>query len=351
MINDRIDHVKSVRIVPQEINSAGTCQVVDNRLGGHRNYLSGAPLQRSEANEIGGLALQRKPSGALSKQGQESGVVQRTEYNDARKRFVYVSPADFANNINKQRIPYKGDTIQFTNYTPGTEILSAGFNGCFMMAFRFLRPSNIVTGFKLRELFQTFPPSRTGIFVAHVANNVKEAVQEAEYDDLISIEAIFRPYNEKTKGLPPGIPVASGLSAGLTGVTLLTGGMRLENGKWAGRLYSQERVPNPTDATHPITFPDARAMYEFRWYNGVAPLKKYDAGRSMDLQTLATKAFIYALVINDPTITDAARKTDALNRLRAIRSRSRKAIRIAINEISLSADPNDRIAAAYLRTL
>lgn len=277
--------------------------------------------------------------------------MQRAEYNDARKRFVYVSPADFANNINKQRIPYEESTIQFTNYptnTPSPEILSAGFNGCLMMAFRFLRASDIVTGFKLRELFQTFPPSRAGLFVAHVSSNIKEAIQEAEYEKLIRVEAIFRPYNESTKGLPTGVPVASGLSAGKTGVNLLTGGMRLENGRWAGRVYRQEKVPNPIDATHPNTYPED--MNAFHWDNGVGPVEEY-VGDIMELQTLATKAYIYAKVIKNNNITDKKRKRDARDRLNDICSRSPQAISIAINEICFSTIEGDRTAAAFLRSL
>ncbi len=333
MKTERLERGINARAIQQRGDGVSGVSIEDNRKKGSRNYLSGAPLQRSEASEIGGLALQRKPSGALSKQGHESGVAQR-EFNDATGRFVYVTLGV----NNKFRIPYHGGIIYFTEYQE-EEIRSAEFSGCFMMAFRF--NTN-----KAREVAGLFPANNANVdlshtYVAHVPADTREAVQDAEYQQLIFIDALFRPANRFTDS---GLVALAGKTDGenlrirsdtsliryeipFSGMYNLTGGMEYtpgtpgQQGRWKGTIYRQERIPDAAvdDKDH------------YHWAN--EPFVRYDED-AMNIRTFATKAYIYVRVILDTTIPEGSdRKRAAHRELLNIKTNQPRAIHIAMEEI------------------
>lgn len=334
METDKLNREKTPRVIQQRGDGAVGVHVEDNRPKGSRNFLSGAPLQRLDGNVVGGgKAAQRQPSSVST-----STVVQRVEINDATGRFVYVTPADFANARNKQRVPFDFGQIQFIDY-PGGEIRSADFSGCFMMAFRF----NPLKAGEVSSLFprRTVPPQINenifeNTYVAHVSNDMKEAVHDAEYKELISIEAIFRPYNMETfdrMGKPGRLseeeqyrisqdptkryrqPFAGvhNLSAGMEQVTV--------DGEtyWKGTVYRQERVipQNPTGDR------------DYIWVNEV--LEEY--GRDeMEKRTSASMAYIYARVFLDNSCPTLKRR-DAYQRLLVIRDQEPMALAYAYVEL------------------
>lgn len=318
------------RVIQQRGDEAIGVSIEDNRQKGSRNYLSGTPLQRLDGNVVGGgKAAQRQPSSVST-----STVVQRVEINDATGRFVYVTLSD----DNKFRIPYHGGIIYFTEYQE-EEIRSAEFSGCFMMAFRF--NTN-----KAREVAGLFPANNANVnlshtYVAHVPADTREAVQDAEYQQLIFIDALFRPANRFTDA---GLVALSGDSGGenlrlrsdtspirygipFSGMFNFTGGMEYtpgtpgQQGRWKGTIYRQERIPDVAvdDKDH------------YHWAN--ESYVEYDED-AMNIRTIATKAYIYVRVILDTTIReDSDRKQAAHRELSNIMANEPIAILVLMAEI------------------
>ncbi len=252
MNRKRIDQRKNPRSIQQKRNQEGCANIVDNRLDGHRNYLSGAPLQR---------------------------VVQRE--GEANGKFIYV--ADISET--KDRIPFNYHTIHFTDYTDGV-ILSAGFSGCFMMAFHFRQLDG--------ALFQGGQvPENIGMgpFVAHVSNDEKRALFDAERRQLITIDAIFRPSNKETTLLNPRKrEYQNELSDGQAAIRDITGGMLHTDAGWEGMALSQEKVP-----TFGPFLPQQQPDYQ--WSNPL--LLRWYSVADMRTRTQASKAYLYALVIDE----------------------------------------------------
>lgn len=332
METERHNRKNTNRVIQQRGDGALGVSIEDNRQKGSRNYLSGASLQRLEANAEGRNALQFKATGASPQKGLESIVVQR-EYNDAAGRFVYV-----ANSGDDQfRIPYRSGKICFTEYE-GREIRSAEFSGCFMMAFRFNPDeANAVAG-----LFPAnYNLNLNQMFVAHVAADTREAVQDAEYQQLIFIDALFRPANRFTDA---GLVALSGGSDGenlrlrsdtspirygipFSGMFNFTGGMEYtpgtpgQQGRWKGTIYRQERIPD-------VAVEDKD---NYHWAN--ESYVEYDED-AMNIRTIATKAYIYVRVILDTTIReDSDRKQAAHRELSNIMANEPIAIQVLMAEI------------------
>lgn len=188
-----------------------------------------------------------------------SGVVQRLP---ADRKFVYYP--DISGDDCKNRVPYKPEKICFTPYKGG-EVRSAGFNGCYMMAFKFKDPGNT----HLSDYFQLldkdsapYPLNLKKTYIAHVANDTaREALFDVENRGLLQIERIFRPYRSYERDEPildrlslsPNNSIAAtgaGSPKIQAGLNKLTGGMELTTGGWVSYVYNQEKFFN---APPPIT--------------------------------------------------------------------------------------------------
>ena len=339
MEKDRNQRGIESRVIQQR--KVGVRGVNDNRSSGHRNYISGASLQRLEVDATGGGRL-RIPTGELKGTFEGRNVVQRTGDDDANGKFTYVADFDTdtaAESKYKKRIPWAEGKIQFVDYKEnGEEILSAGFSGCFMMVFHF-NGENIDPAFARSIQSTGAKPvlSKTKVYVAHVDNKVKKAAIDAERKGLITIEALFRPRNAATWALM-GRPLRhvpnehlrledpSELRYNLyAGLTDLTAGMKKDTDSttggyhWKGFTYRQERIPEK----------EISDTENFRWVN--TRFVDYDAGE-MSLHTLASKAYIYARIILDGDCS-TDNQTYAVECLRAISNNNPLALLYSCLEI------------------
>lgn len=346
MGKEKLERGKNTRIVHQRSSKEGSASIVDNRHGGCRNYLSGAPLQRLEVDAMGG-ARQRKIVSGSKGTVVGGNVVQRTEDDDANGKFVYV--ADFHTDKDKyhERIPWVPKTIQFADYDEG-EIASAGFSGCFMMAFHFngedIDPSFITS---IQTTGDEPSLSEEKIYVAHVDNLVKKAAIDAERRGLITIEALFRPRNAATWDLM-GSPDRNFANEQLrlekdtskerygsiyAGIADLTANMGIdpasvEGGRhWRGGTFRQERIP----------LGDKSDYHNFEWIN--TRFVDYDASE-MSVHTLASKAYIYARIILDGNCSEEQQQ-DAKAHMEEIKNNNPLALMYSCLEIvELQFEPN-----------
>lgn len=250
---------KNPRVIQQRGGSGGQAHIVDNR-----------------ANPVQGLMRGGKVS---------QRVIQRV--NEANDKFVYVPHLT----PYKMRIPYFEGKIAFTHYRGGF-IFSANFTGCFLMAFRF----NTTDMHALNALFAPqapIPPAArmNGRFVAHVSNDIKTAIIDAEARNLITIEAIIRPYNNDTKELVTRRRQFdnNGYSDAEACIRALTGALRHTAHGWEGAVLSQERVP----LFGPLPPGGHR---DYKWENEL--LLRWYSVADTTRRTLATKAYLHARKID-----------------------------------------------------
>lgn len=209
-----------------------------------------------------------------------SSVIQCANPSD--KKFKYFP--NISDNY-KDRVPYEPGFICFTKYNGGL-IKSAGFNGCFMMAFKFQN------GF-ISLLENPTSIALNATYIAHVANGIgdtKEALFDAENRGLITIEAIFRPYRNSAMDYPRSTTISDGNKVASVlpgtpyrqaGMDKLTGGLEKTENGWESHVFTQEKI-YPNEQNH-----------DFIWKNEFIPYRTRRAG-GMQQETLATKAYIYA---------------------------------------------------------
>ena len=298
-----VNCTKASRIIQQKSVPGGQLSIADNRTNPAKGLMAD------------GKVAQR--------------VIQRAGAADGK--FVYVPDIS----VTKDRIPFDYGFIKFAPYDEGRQrvILSAGFSGCFMMAFRFtaLAPPIFYGGH--------IPPGlATGqLYVAHVSNDIRAAVLDAKERNLITIEAMFRPYRNgveeaNLETIPTNvIRVDHRLSDGTAGILNFTAGMRnVGPQEWVGACYTQEKIPlGPVFANQAYTG-------DYEWINHKI-IRTYDE-RQMQFETLASEAYICASVIADSR-SDSDLKGRADTRLRAISSSSQNAIIFARDHLT---KPQDR---------
>lgn len=302
----------------------GVRGVNDNRSSGHRNYISGAPLQRLEANAKEENALQREPTNVPT-----SSVVQREKpkMETANGKFIYI--ADYYTNPSyKGRVPFSYETIKFVEYRGG-EIRSAGFSGCFMMAFHF-NGEGIDRGFvnTIQSTGAAPDLSVTKQYIAHVDNKIRTAVLDAKNRGLITIEALFRPSTKGTKRRKEEYfskyPWRKRLGFHFTrypmpysGLKDFTGGMTYSGtAGWKGAVYLQERIPLSGE----------QDRINYKWENKL--FESYDAVQ-MGSHGHRSMAYICASALTDSSITEED-KTAALGVLGSL---PRNAIEETLEEI------------------
>ena len=210
----------------------------------------------------------------------DTGVVQREkEYSE---KFRYVDYNDVDGIIN---MPGK---ICFSKYQNG-ETKSANFSGCIMMAFRFIRSFSELKSTGIFESESEINKENiSGELIAHVycdstlSNDTKSALLEAETDELIAIDVLFKP---KTLGDGEKILIKQVEGNGhdfFTGGLTFTPGSSPQNGSWNAAVYAQnENVYNRIKPDYSQRDDDTQK------------LKFFDNNALID-QTRATRAFVYA---------------------------------------------------------
>lgn len=260
MEKDRINSESISRTIHPK-NNIERAYLVDNRSERNLNYLSKPTCQRK---------------------------VDVVQMNPADNKFLFVPNIG----TNKNRIPYNDGVIVFTKYNGG-EILSAGFSGCFMMAFHFNPNADRNQIQKLMSKAEDIELNK--VYIAHVANNAKPALCDAETRNLITIEAIFRPYRFGELDNPNRASSQPNITTSQAGVNNLTGGMeRVEDG-WISKVYLQEKVFNGDpilDSTN------------YQWQNQLLDYRSLDP-QKMEKETLATKVFIYASICCDDSLNSS----------------------------------------------
>ena len=161
----------------------------------------------------------------------------------ADRAFVYYP--DIRGDVYKYRVPYIPHKICFAPYNGG-EVKSAGFNGCYMMAFRFTWNDRESFNGLMAMFDGAEPTDFDRIYIAHVANDTaRVALFDALQRNLIEIETIFRPYytdadlNGYTK------MVGNPLSDGVASTGRLTAGLGLKGEEWFASVYNQEKRLTP----------------------------------------------------------------------------------------------------------
>jgi hypothetical protein len=290
-----VNRKKGSRIIQQKGGPGGQAHIADNR-----------------ANPVQGLMMNRDVA---------QRVIQRT--GEANGKFCY---DPYSSDVNF-RVPYTPNTIHFTKYKAGSEIRSAGFNGCYMMAFRFNEDKKIDVEKMFAKPVQDL--DYDAVYIAHVANDDegKFALLDAETRRLIFIDSIFRPYrNESIENsyIPKDWSDKTFSSGSQAGIDRFTGGMKLGEKGWEGKVYKQEKIAESTkiriiggvpevvadndlNEEETMTVGEAIAagsiseshIHEYKlykWKNKKIADRDY-SGEMMKIQTLATKAYIYAWVI------------------------------------------------------
>ncbi len=301
MEREPINREKESRIIQQKSGTKGQVNIVDKREKTIRSLMSG------------GMVSQR--------------VIQRV--NEANGKFIF-APRLVINS--SYRIPYTGGTIHFTDFgNSGEEILSDGFNGCYMMVFRFnmdpMRERDVNALFQAGSI--VLPRAVLGsTFVAHVANDEVGAIFDAVERGLIFVDLIFRPYNgATTKGHPFERKHKDNLwSDKQARIELFTAGAKIVENGVEGHVYRQEKVPKDKKSK----YLDNPAGFDWEIEEKV----KYPVGVETDLRTQATMVYICARVYIDALLKgDVARMGLALRRLREARERDPRVIEIARDEV------------------
>lgn len=307
---------KGPRVIQSKNGPEGQVNIVDNRANPFRSLM------------MGGKVSQR--------------VIQRV--NEANGKFIFSPQSDESP---EYRVPYQEGRIFFTNYgSLNDEILSAGFNGCYMMVFRFNRDPGRIT--EVDALFAPgsyfLPPiGRGGVFVAHVASNARDVFYDAVRRRLIFIEVIFRPYEGRTKPHllkkrygPKAISDAKAASKKFTGGLER---LKLPGQKgWRGSVYTQELIPDDWEVEKKKWFKKKDysstilSPHNSKWRNETAVLKLDPF--QMKTQTQANMAYLFARIFIDGLIVgDSDRMRFTLRRLRQIRKKNAAAIAIARDEV------------------
>lgn len=348
METDRYNREKNSHVMQQRGDGASGVSIKDNRQKGSRNYLPGAPLQRMDASAKGKNALQRKPTSVPAKQGHESGVAQRViqRKGEAKNCFKYIT------NITryKSRLPYTPGLIDFTNYQ-NVELLSAGFNGCFMMAFHFSPKAQAY----FREIIVDYNPISAppvgSTLIGHISNDRdgKQAFLDALERGLIVVEAMFRPYRNaviERDNIPTAWSDDLFPTAAQATIGSFTAGMEKIGGSWTGKVYNQEKIirrgDHILDASGAVTnitveqairagtmtHNQAVARGHYDWQ--ISHLRDISAAE-MPMQTSAAEAFICAWIIANGNSKDLKKKASA--RLKKIRRADRGAIDFAETQL------------------
>ena len=282
MEKERISREKSSRIIQSKSGKKEIFNMRDNR----------SDKDKKDQNYLSDIMCQRK--------------VDVAQMAPADKKFEY-----YPNLVKyENRIPYKSGMICFTPYSEEEgEVRSAGFSGCFMMAFRFNsdfdRYNQVVR--LLTNNNQHINTSK--VYIAHVANNAKESLYDAEKRGLIFIEAIYRPYRSEELDYPAKHSSQENVSDGKACVNNLTGGLSHSGDGWMANVYYQEKKYHKKSSDLSVF-----NMDKFNWENKPVPNRSLDS-ESLKEVTLATKAFIYASVAGDSKSSLSKSATEDLKRM------------------------------------
>ena len=212
-------------------------------------------------------SLQRKAdmaNGAVQRVVQrETGIVQKV---DLPEQFVYRAPEN-------NDLKYIERCIAFTEYDPN--LVSSGFTGCLMMAFKFNQSytcNNFAGG-------TITVGTDNQSYIAHVfmkgpkdATDTRKALFDAEKDHLIEIEALFKP------NVPSDLYRLYGKDN-----DKLTGKLSQGENGWSANVYAQG----------PEAYSVLTGNTDFEYES--KPIKTYNS-EMLKKQTLAARAFVYATV-------------------------------------------------------
>ena len=340
-------------------------------------------------------SLQRKAdmaNGAVQRVVQrETGVVQRVDPPEFPiEEFVYKDPQN-------GDLIFEEGHIVFTKYEPN--LVSSGFTGCLMMSFKFKK------SYKCNKSPNGTMKVENGVpYIAHVfchsavEKDTKKALVDAEQQNLISIEALFKPWTDDDAGkassyvrnenfgqigvdirglemrkeslekskkkfynflrrgkiekkinhtmqsLNEKIRLRDEKRGKLVNAICFTGSLFFDEKRgWKGNVYT----PNVNvDGTEYDVYENIKTDYAVNGReDGKKKLKSFSV-EEMNLQTFATKAFVYASVIarkdkgnninvtakdNDVKINAKKLDSDAWNYLEDFASADKKIIQRAMS--------------------
>lgn len=199
-----------------------------------------------------------------------------------------------SNNMDDFRVPYDaGGQIYFSPYING-ELKSAGFSGCFMMAFKFTEKT------ASSNLTKYVPLNLDNSFVAHVPNKSRQALFQAEQLDFIDIKALIRPFRgqdyDADKVYSTKLSEGNQASKGAASIHALTGGLeQVTEDQWRGNVYYQEKIYS-VNPNAPQNSGNTNNGDKFTWKT--SPYRRLSTQEVAD-ETLMCKAFIYATVANE----------------------------------------------------
>ena len=207
-------------------------------------------------------SLQRKAdmaNGAVQRVAQrETGVVQRVD-DFPIDQFVYRAPEN-------NDLKFKEGCIVFTEYSPN--LVSSGFTGCMMMAFKFKQSytCNNYAGGTITV------GTDNQSYIAHVfcsddVADTKNALYDAEKSGLITIETLIKPSNPSN---------VDELKAGRFNGTL-TGEMTKTHNGWIANVNARKWIGSSLSEDEE----------NFKHFNE----------KQVQFETLATKALLYASVL------------------------------------------------------
>ena len=315
MEKEPINRKKESRVIQPKGGPGGQAQIADNRA----NPVQGLIMNGNVAQRV----IQREPA--------------------AKNKFL------FAERFQMDRLPYRQGYIEFARYAD-KEVLSAGFNGCYMMAFRFNNSPE-----KKNDVEEMIVPENLSldyevVYIAHVASDAREPFFDAVNRELIIVEAIFRPYNGATKPLLPTVRHGpKEINDAKAAFKKFTGGLERDGtDKWEGSVLTQELVPKEwKDEKKKEEENKPRKDYtgtilnvnNAEWYNE-CKVQSLDSER-MKLQTQATLAYIYSRVCLEDLIKNRWSPLDhhpALNKLLEIKDENEGAIKLAWEEILIQGE-------------
>lgn len=240
---------------------------------------------------------------------------------------AFVFYPNISGDVYKDRVPYWYNKICFAPYKGG-EVRSAGFNGCYMMAFRFVE-SNLLSmddavafnaSLNIFDRSNPIPTDFDITYIAHVSNDrtARDALFDAENRGLVQIERIFRPYRSEvydkpildSRSLSPNNRIAEKSGGGTPEmhacINKFTGGMeKTVGGEWVSYVYDQERLFNE---------PPNLELTNFVWKNKNV-IRYFDAN-ALEQESIATKICLYASVAehsnNSEIRNEASRKLNDL---------------------------------------
>ena len=216
----------------------------------------------------------------------------------------------YKNTINDD-LKFKEGRILFTEYK--ANLISSGFNGCMMMAFKFNQSytCDMLAGGKKRV-----HPAE--IYIAHVykdgSGDLDAALVNAEREGLIEIDALFKPYDDRDgKNIEEEIKKSnlndSEQALFFSAMPSFTGAMKKNGNEYCAEVY----VP---DVSFGTTNNGIRTEKNVNVYDVVKKLypdkeradeqKKIKTLNHQQLKekTLATKAMVYATVISKKNVDD-----------------------------------------------